>query len=67
MILIAFITNDLRMQCPMDKKLIDLDLLTHSEREWLNAYHAEVLQKLSPRLGHDLRALRWLKQQCSPL
>ncbi|KAH8102236.1 Creatinase/aminopeptidase [Cristinia sonorae] len=53
--------------CPIDKKLVDADLLTMSERKWLDAYHAEVLEKLTPHLGHDQKALEWLKKQCSPL
>jgi len=53
--------------CPMQKKLIDTDLLTAQERTWLNNYHSEVLQKVSPLLHNDPRALAWLKRECSPL
>ncbi|THH27358.1 hypothetical protein EUX98_g6829 [Antrodiella citrinella] len=53
--------------CPIDKGLIDADLISKSERNWLNAYHAEVLEKLTPHLQHDRKALTWLKDRCSPL
>jgi len=53
--------------CPIDKKLVDVELLSKSELNWLNAYHAEVLDKLTPHLGHDQKALVWLKDHCSPL
>ncbi|KAI0646631.1 Creatinase/aminopeptidase [Trametes meyenii] len=53
--------------CPMGKNLIDVSLLSIKEREWLDAYHAEILQKVGPLVEKDERALRWLKRECSPL
>lgn len=55
------------IRCPIHKKLIDLSLITTEEKAWLNAYHAEILQKVSPLLQDDQRALDWLKRECSPL
>ena len=55
------------IRCPIQKKLIDLSLFTAEEKAWLNAYHAEILQKVSPLLQDDQRALDWLKRECSPL
>ncbi|CAL1708592.1 unnamed protein product [Somion occarium] len=52
---------------PIHKKLIDASLLTAAERSWLDAYHAEVLDKVSPLLKNDTRALAWLERECSPL
>ena len=37
------------------------------EKSWLNAYHAEVSEKISPLLAGDKRALEWLQRECSPL
>jgi Xaa-Pro aminopeptidase len=54
-------------RCPIHKKLVDPDLLTAQERFWLNAYHAEILDKISPLLHSDQRALEWLKRECSPI
>jgi len=46
--------------CPIDLRLVDIDLLSDSERTWLNAYHARVRDTLSPHLSGD--ALAWLDQ-----
>lgn len=51
--------------CPIDKRLIVPALLEENERQWLNDYHASVLETLSPHIHSD--ELAWLKQQCSPL
>ncbi|RPD55531.1 Creatinase/aminopeptidase [Lentinus tigrinus ALCF2SS1-7] len=53
--------------CPMGKNLIDASLLSLKEKEWLNAYHAEILEKVSPLVQRDERALKWLQRECSPL
>jgi Xaa-Pro aminopeptidase len=46
--------------------LIDTQLLAPVEREWINGYHAEVLEKVSPLLKEfgDERALTWLEKEC---
>ncbi|GBE89160.1 Probable Xaa-Pro aminopeptidase [Sparassis crispa] len=53
--------------CPIQKNLIDGALLSPRERTWLDAYHAEVLRKVSPLLQNDGRALAWLQRECAPL
>jgi Xaa-Pro aminopeptidase len=50
---------------PLDRRLIRADRLGPDERDWLNAYHAEVLEKLSPRLSEAARD--WLAAACAPL
>ncbi|KAK1926245.1 peptidase M24, structural domain-containing protein [Papiliotrema laurentii] len=52
--------------CPIQTKLIDTQLLAPVEREWINGYHAEVLEKVSPLLKEfgDERALTWLEKEC---
>lgn len=48
--------------CPIDLTPVDWSLLTAEEVLWLNDYHREVYEKLSPYLeGEDLA---WLKEQC---
>lgn len=47
---------------PIDTQLVVLDLLTTSERNWLNNYHARVYEKLSPQLNEAEKA--WLKEKC---
>jgi len=51
--------------CPIDTRCIDLSLLRTDEREWLNAYHATVRERLAPRLTGD--ALAWLVARTEPL
>ncbi|KAG5727471.1 hypothetical protein E4T56_gene12037 [Termitomyces sp. T112] len=53
--------------CPISKKLIDMSLLTVDERKWLDAYHAQTWEKVSPLLKNDERALKWLERETSPL
>lgn len=47
---------------PFDRALIDPALLTTEELGWLNAYHAQVLAKIGPRLPAEERA--WLEIAC---
>jgi len=50
---------------PIERRLIVKEMLSPSELEWLNAYHAEVLTKIGPQLQADDRA--WLESACAPL
>ncbi|HRO32649.1 MAG TPA: aminopeptidase P family protein [Brevundimonas sp.] len=50
---------------PLDRKLIDVDLLTADERAYVDAYHATVLARVGPLLDGDV--LDWLTAQCAPL
>jgi Xaa-Pro aminopeptidase len=47
---------------PMDKCLIDWELLTSDEVKWLQNYHQVVYEKLSPLLS-DVEK-QWLKNKC---
>jgi len=50
---------------PFDKRLILNDTLTNSERVWLNAYHAEVCDKLMRSVSEPAQG--WLKAATSPI
>ncbi|MCH5233461.1 MAG: aminopeptidase P family protein [Muribaculaceae bacterium] len=50
---------------PYDKNLIDLSLMTDDEIRWVNDYHKEVFNRLSPHLDNDEK--RWLEEKTSPL
>ena len=50
---------------PISTKLIDTALLDAREKSWLNDYHAEVYQKLSPHLND--REKEWLKEKCKAI
>ncbi|WP_308515618.1 aminopeptidase P family protein [Sphingomonas flavescens] len=50
---------------PIDRRLVDVDMLTPEELVWLNCYHAHVMAKIGPTLsGADLD---WLQRACAPL
>ena len=51
--------------CPIDTAPIDVDMLLPEEAEWLNAYHREVFEKLSPYLGDE--EVEWLAEATKPL
>ncbi|TGV09289.1 aminopeptidase P family protein [Alcaligenaceae bacterium 429] len=51
--------------CPIDTRCIERSLLTQEEVQWLNTYHAEVRERLSPLLQGE--ALEWLQQQTQAL
>jgi len=50
---------------PIDRHLIERDMLTTDEVDWLNAYHARVLSDVGPNLPRA-DAL-WLEDACRPL
>ena len=50
---------------PFDCRLIDPALLTRDELAWLNAYHAQVFETLSPEMTGD--DLAWLREKCAPI
>ncbi|MFC7379902.1 aminopeptidase P family protein [Brevundimonas sp. GCM10030266] len=50
---------------PLDRKLIDVDLLTADERAYVDAYHAEVWSKVGPLLDGEAKA--WLETACAAL
>jgi Xaa-Pro aminopeptidase len=50
---------------PIDRRLIDRDLLDPAARAWLDAYHARVRQEISPGLAGD--DLAWLHAATAPL
>ena len=50
---------------PIDKALIDKNLLSPSELEWLNSYHLQVREKLTPLVEGEVEA--WLQEATAPL
>jgi Xaa-Pro aminopeptidase len=49
----------------MQTKLVQVDLLSPAEKQWLNEYHREVREKVAPLLEQmeDQRALTWLEKE----
>lgn len=50
---------------PFDRRLIAPEMLAPGERDWLNAYHKAVAEKLAPRVSAP--AAEWLAQATAPL
>ena len=50
---------------PIDRRLIEVALLTADERRWVDRYHARVLDQVGPALAPD--TLSWLAYACAPL
>ncbi|OWT57403.1 aminopeptidase P family protein [Candidimonas nitroreducens] len=51
--------------CPIDRRCIERDMLEAGEIAWLDAYHAEVRERLLPRVQGAAR--QWLEDWTRPL
>ena len=47
--------------CPIDLEGVDVKLLTDKERAWLNDYHKDVYNKISPYLNEEEK--EWLREE----
>ncbi len=52
---------------PMDRRLIDTEMLEDQELDWINAYHQRVWDEVSPLLANKDDALAWLQLATAPL
>ncbi len=50
---------------PFDRRLLDPAMMTTAEIDWLDGYHARVLETVGPELAAADRD--WLRQACAPL
>ena len=50
---------------PIDVRLLDISIMTQKEKDWLNNYHSEVLEKVGPHLTGNV--LEWLKKAVQPI
>jgi len=50
---------------PIATNLIDMDFMTTTETQWLNDYHQETYDKVSPQMDEEHRL--WLKEKCRAL
>lgn len=56
-----FMKFEVLAYCPIDLDGVEVSLLTEVEREWLNNYHKNVYEKLSPYLNGEEK--EWLKRE----
>ncbi|HFQ4956086.1 TPA: aminopeptidase P family protein [Vibrio vulnificus] len=52
-------------RCPIDKRNINVDMLTRPELAWLNDYHQKVWDDISPLVEGDAQV--WLREATLPL
>ncbi len=52
---------------PLQAKLMDPELMTKAEIAWVDKYHAECYEKLSPGLHDDPGTMEWLRVNTRPL
>lgn len=52
---------------PIQKNLINVSLMSSDELDWLDRYHAEVLEKVGARLEPGSPAAAWLAKSCAPI
>jgi Xaa-Pro aminopeptidase len=50
---------------PFDRRLLDTELMTTDEIDWLDAYHARVHAEIGPLV--DGEVLGWLDEATAPL
>ena len=61
----AMLGSETLTLCPIERRLIEPERLTVEERDWLNAYHARVLDEIGPLV--DGATKDWLQAACAPI
>jgi len=56
-----FLSFEVLSYCPIDLDCIDEKMLSASEKQWINNYHNEVYDKLSPYLNEEEN--KWLRNE----
>ncbi|ODX28198.1 aminopeptidase P family protein [Vibrio parahaemolyticus] len=52
-------------RCPIDKRNVNVDMLTRPELAWLNDYHQKVWEQISPLVEGEVK--EWLREATLPL
>ncbi|MEG0277041.1 MAG: M24 family metallopeptidase C-terminal domain-containing protein, partial [Coprobacillus sp.] len=55
-----FLHFDTLTVAPIDLDAVNIDMLTYKEKQWLNDYHQDVYNKVSPFLNDEEKD--WLKE-----
>lgn len=61
----GFMRFETLTRCPIDERLIELELLETSERDWLNTYHARVRAEIGPKVSGMVKD--WLDRATQPI
>ncbi len=62
---IKFLGFDYATLCPIDRRCIEKSMLSERQRNWLNDYHKNVWETLSPLVEGEVKV--WLKEATRPL
>jgi Xaa-Pro aminopeptidase len=52
---------------PIGKNLLDVNILTAQDKQWINKYHQECRNVLEPLLNNDSKTLSWIERETEPL
>ena len=61
----GFLAFETLTLAPIDTRLINSEMLSPTETDWLNTYHARVLREIGPGLNKEV--LNWLEQATSAI
>jgi Xaa-Pro aminopeptidase len=61
----TFLAFETLTLCPIDRSLIKVELLSPSEKEWINQYHQKVYSQLKTALGNE--EAEWLKAKTAAI
>ncbi|KAG2236194.1 xaa-Pro aminopeptidase [Thamnidium elegans] len=52
---------------PIGKNLLDVDILTAQDKQWINKYHQECRNVLEPLVNNHSKTLSWIERETEPL
>ena len=64
-VFVLHIAHEAGQGAPFDRRMIEVSMLTETERSWLDTYLVRVLADVGPRL--DAAERNWLASACAPL
>lgn len=63
----GFLEFETLTMVPMHRELIDYDMLSKDQLEWLDNYHQQCWDNISPLLANDdCVTFKWLEKNCMP-
>jgi Xaa-Pro aminopeptidase len=52
---------------PIDRRLVAKELLSREDRDWLNAYHAQVREVVGAEVAGEADVMQWLCAATQPI
>jgi Xaa-Pro aminopeptidase len=52
---------------PIQKNLINVNIMMNEELDWLDSYHGLIMEKVSHLLEPKSRAMTWLEKSCAKI